>query len=508
VDAEEIARTIGDLENRVERLRSLYDQYFMGIERIEPLTMRKDVDRRLWALRREQIRNTGLRFKLETTIQRYNTYQQYWQRIVREIEAGTYQRDLGRAAKRFGDNAVTAFAKRRAKMFEKGLERKAEREGRRTGAAGSSLAPPPDEEAAAQSEAIDVEFVEDAEPATRKHVAEPVQPLELEMRNGLSSEPPPIPHAAEQRRGPPAAPSPSRGTAPNAPNAPSIPRPAAPGSPPLAPPRAPLPSVTGQPGTPPPRAPLPSTVGQPAAQPPARAPLPSVGQGLPPPRAPLPSHMGQAGPPRAPLPSTTGQPLPAPRAMLASSTGQPPLAPGPGAPSPAKPAAPVATPVKPATPAAATPATPAKPAFAAAATRPSPTAFVSPARSAAGAPVAPTPAAVARPAVVAAKAPPAPFEKPPPARPPAPSVSDAARPPAVLSEDNTLSPIRMRQIYGQFVEAKRKANESTAAVTYEKIAANLENAAKELRAKHKARSVDFEVVMKNGKPVLKPVVKG
>jgi hypothetical protein len=506
VDAEEIARTIGDLENRVERLRSLYDQYFMGIERIEPLTMRKDVDRRLWALRREQIRNTGLRFKLETTIQRYNTYQQYWQRIVREIEAGTYQRDLGRAAKRFGDNAVTAFAKRRAKMFEKGLERKAEREGRRTGAAGSSLAPPPDEEAAPQSEAIDVEFIEDTEPATRTRVADPAPPLELEMRDGLSSEPPPIPHAAEQRRGPPAAPSPSRATAPNAP---SIPRPVPPGSPPLAPPRGPLPSVAGQPGTPPARAPLPSTTGQPAAQPPARAPLPSVGgQGLPPPRAPLPSHMGQAGPPRAPLPSTTGQPLPAPRATLASSTGQPPLARGPGAPSPVKPATPVATAAKPATPAAATPASPAKPAFAALTpTRPSPTAVVSPARSAAGAPVAPT-TAVARSAVVAAKPPPAPFEKPPPARAPAPSVSDAARPPAVLSEDNTLSPIRMRQIYGQFVEAKRKANESTAAVTYEKIAANLENAAKELRAKHKARSVDFEVVMKNGKPVLKPVVKG
>ena len=64
-------------------------------------------------LRREQIRNTGLRFKLETAIQRYNTYQQYWQRIVREIENGTYQRDLGRAAARFGENSVTAFGKRR-----------------------------------------------------------------------------------------------------------------------------------------------------------------------------------------------------------------------------------------------------------------------------------------------------------------------------------------------------------------------------------------------------------
>jgi hypothetical protein len=100
---------------------------------------------------------------------------------------------------------------------------------------------------------------------------------------------------------------------------------------------------------------------------------------------------------------------------------------------------------------------------------------------------------------------------PPQVRPPAAATASTAgaKPaPPVLSEETNLSPIRMRQIYGAFVEAKRRANESTASVTYEKIASNLESVAKELRAKHKARSVDFEVVMKNGKPVLKPVVKG
>ena len=68
MDPAEISQLIGELEERVERLRALYDQYFMGIERLEPMTLRKEVDRRLWALRREQIRNTGMRFKLETTI--------------------------------------------------------------------------------------------------------------------------------------------------------------------------------------------------------------------------------------------------------------------------------------------------------------------------------------------------------------------------------------------------------------------------------------------------------
>jgi len=72
--------------------------------------------------------------------------------------------------------------------------------------------------------------------------------------------------------------------------------------------------------------------------------------------------------------------------------------------------------------------------------------------------------------------------------------------------DDGLSATRLRQIYGQYVEAKRKANESTAAITYEKVAANLRQTATQLQAKHKG-TIDFEVVMKNGKPVLKPVVK-
>jgi hypothetical protein len=77
-----------------------------------------------------------------------------------------------------------------------------------------------------------------------------------------------------------------------------------------------------------------------------------------------------------------------------------------------------------------------------------------------------------------------------------------------MAPEGGLTPARIRQIYGQYVEAKRRANESTAAITYDKIAANLRQTAEQLKTKHKGRSVDFEVVLKNGKPVLKPVVKG
>src|SRR5262245_46572107 len=103
-----------ELETRLERLRALYEQYFLGIEKLEPAIPRKDVDRRIYVLRREKIRNTGKRFKLQTLISRYNTFQQYWQRICREIENGTYKRHLLRAEKNIGPtNLLTTAARRR-----------------------------------------------------------------------------------------------------------------------------------------------------------------------------------------------------------------------------------------------------------------------------------------------------------------------------------------------------------------------------------------------------------
>jgi hypothetical protein len=97
VEPLELDTAINELETRVERLRSLYEQFFMGIEKIAPAVAHKDVTRRIELLRREQIRNTAKRFRLQMIIQRHNTFQQYWQRILREIENGTYKRHVLRA---------------------------------------------------------------------------------------------------------------------------------------------------------------------------------------------------------------------------------------------------------------------------------------------------------------------------------------------------------------------------------------------------------------------------
>ena len=109
----ELDEALSELELRLERLRALYEQYFLGIEKVPPGVQRKDVDRRVHNLRREQIRNTAKRFKLQTLIQRYNTFQQYWMRICREIEEGTYKRHVERARRRADNDAALTIAARR-----------------------------------------------------------------------------------------------------------------------------------------------------------------------------------------------------------------------------------------------------------------------------------------------------------------------------------------------------------------------------------------------------------
>jgi hypothetical protein len=91
---------LSDTEVQLSRIKHLYEQWFQGIERIEPQIPRKQFDRALHELRKVKPRNTALRFRFQTLIQRYTTLQTYWRRIGRQIEEGTYRRDLLRARRR------------------------------------------------------------------------------------------------------------------------------------------------------------------------------------------------------------------------------------------------------------------------------------------------------------------------------------------------------------------------------------------------------------------------
>ncbi len=364
MDQSEVEKLIGELETALDRLRSLYEQYFVGIERIEPGVPRKDVERRIYVLRREQIRNTALRFRFQMVLQKFNTYQTHWQRVCREIENGTYKRHIMRAERRFGSSRPP---RRRTSMPPAPLPEPG--------------APLPTD-VAAQLAALDHDFA----PASFD--------VDVQVESSRPSSRPPRP-----------APRPPAG---------------APAPAPLRPP-----AHAGQPVWKKVASPAEAGAAAPAA-PPSRAGLPpphAAPRAVPPP-APRPSLQAPPGAPRPPLPAPAAQHPPQPLPPASRAAAPPP----PGAPEAAPP-------------------------------------------------------------------------RPPPPR---PSLSVAPPRPSPPSTD--LSEKRLRQIYVEYVDAKRRQNESTAAITYQSVAKTLRESGDKLRQKH-GKAVDFEVTVKDGKTILRPVLK-
>ncbi len=98
--ADAVEATLNDLSSRIDRLKILYEQYFIGLEKAEPTVARKEVMRIFDELRQLQIRNTALKFRYNTLVQRWNAYVTRWGKTLREIELGTYDRHVARARRK------------------------------------------------------------------------------------------------------------------------------------------------------------------------------------------------------------------------------------------------------------------------------------------------------------------------------------------------------------------------------------------------------------------------
>jgi hypothetical protein len=82
------------LEARLNELRVAFEKYFAGVEKMEPARLRDEVQRMVRKVGTFHITNTGLKFKRDSIIAQFNTLTQHWNRILKQIEDGTYQRDI------------------------------------------------------------------------------------------------------------------------------------------------------------------------------------------------------------------------------------------------------------------------------------------------------------------------------------------------------------------------------------------------------------------------------
>lgn len=86
------------LESKIARLKVEYEQYFMRVLKREPLKLRDEIEKLLLSYSNKSISNTSLKFKYNSIVAKYNSYKQYWTRVLREIEEGTYARKSEGAA--------------------------------------------------------------------------------------------------------------------------------------------------------------------------------------------------------------------------------------------------------------------------------------------------------------------------------------------------------------------------------------------------------------------------
>ena len=90
----DIDQHLKELSSQIDRLRVLYEQYFLGMEKMPPVVTRREADKVLQMLGAQSIGNTAMRFRYQTLLRRWKTYTERWDKVVREIENGTYRPHL------------------------------------------------------------------------------------------------------------------------------------------------------------------------------------------------------------------------------------------------------------------------------------------------------------------------------------------------------------------------------------------------------------------------------
>lgn len=77
-DADSVFSACTEIENEMAELKAKYEQYFLGIEKMDPFKVREDLKRRLNALKTSFIRNTGAKFRVGQLAQKFLTYERLW----------------------------------------------------------------------------------------------------------------------------------------------------------------------------------------------------------------------------------------------------------------------------------------------------------------------------------------------------------------------------------------------------------------------------------------------
>ncbi len=90
------------IDRKLFELKKDYDLYFSGDLRRPPERMRNEIQKVLVKLTTSHMTNTQQRFRLKSLSARFNSFARHWDRIMHQIEVGTYQPNKFKADMRVG----------------------------------------------------------------------------------------------------------------------------------------------------------------------------------------------------------------------------------------------------------------------------------------------------------------------------------------------------------------------------------------------------------------------
>ena len=96
----QIMELLNQLEDELKRLEIAYEQYFIGVEKRAPENERTKLTKLFRKMVGKYIPQTDLKFRLRGLTSRFNSYCGYWDRILRLIEEGKYERHTSRMQQR------------------------------------------------------------------------------------------------------------------------------------------------------------------------------------------------------------------------------------------------------------------------------------------------------------------------------------------------------------------------------------------------------------------------
>ncbi len=96
-DSEAVHQACDELEADIAALKAAYEQFFLGVERKPPNQKHDAVKKKLLQVRNVVVRQVAAKFRVQNLAQKLATYERLWARTLKEIEEGTYKRDVFKA---------------------------------------------------------------------------------------------------------------------------------------------------------------------------------------------------------------------------------------------------------------------------------------------------------------------------------------------------------------------------------------------------------------------------